>query len=1597
MRLNVGERLPGSGPTRQPGGYVVTGVVRETPWSGLYVGKKIFYNFDFTEKRPREAEDKEWLDVCLRTVQYAHLDDPAYVTGRRALARAEVTRVLGRGGSNLWPEPIDLLEVHNTRDPFTLPEQAAKLDPLEPVCILARPQGAPLETWRRAGPPRPAVLAVLAELLGFLGAAHDGGLVVNGLGPDTVLVDPAGRAHYVGTDLVVEARSAPGFDWGRFFPPERYAPGFAAPECFDPAAPRDRRTDLYAWAVLAHFLLTGADPAERARQQAQPWVSFHAADIAQLDKALRGLSQAQVRAWAEQLGVDGNALVAGWPGNLLAVFRKCVAAEPRLRPASAGDVRAWLLAPPPAPPAAALALRLPGEQVRLFFDLTGIDPAAQVAVRRAVGSAPLSAEEGEAVAEGPPQPWLDDTVARRATGHGTESIFYGIFTRLRRGGAVASSPGTPAQVFEPMPTNLRLYAEAVAPAGEGGAPEPAGVALLFQALDGVKVADALLGSALPAVRGWAVRRLGALWQASPPAAAAEPLLWNTLADPTQFVRLQAAAGLILGAGREAPPAAARHVLRRVLQALGGGDPDTALQAARLLPQVGVSKDLVRQAMAELEAERAATCPVCGQAVAARDRPEHLKTAHGYVDVLGSLLPREAALERLWSRVFLAADTQAHDDILALLDAGAAPSGTAGRKAAPYAAALQAQLRARAEGLLQAQSRELPRLVRCLRHNARAHRHFPALLRDDDPRVREVGRDLLLPDLGGRLSGDQVTAADVRRELDRLCPDELIEEKIALCRQLPYLGVDAVAARQCLARLLAERPVACRECGERMPGAQLEAHLRRAHRVFQFREVRRSLQEALAFLLEAVYAASPDHEAWAALDAITAEEYQARADAVLASWLAQKLYGLPGEQRQQAAESAAEVVTAGGAGPRLVPLLTGGSREAASRPAALHLALMLTARLPAPVDAALVQAVKPLLGDKQVPAEAREAAVAALLRTTGTEGPAVRELLLAFAAGTGKESAIRRLTHLEQRVGQLPAIDALCRELEDQIRMRCTRCATELPRALMIKHLWDEHRLVLEGRRVREPWRLIEDWLEDYRVERDPAVLERCRELTSRLDPRDGAAHLQRLLLQHGIDDPEARDNLLAQAEAQKASLCPHCYGFVPPAEALPPAEVQGEEGELAAAGFAVYASDRWLIPWLTVETPDGVLRDGLQPEWKKTRAGLVVFAAVPLLLLMIALMIFVHLPLLLLLGVMAGAAVVFGGILYLCWPKPPPLRDRAVDAAWEILVPRLLDDLTRPASAFLAGLAHASAGRGSAARRADALLDACEAVEEKAKADPARARHLGAVRRLLIEDGAKEGEDPITLLLEQAERSLSGKVPLGFADELLVRPVRGKAAGRARLRALLCARAFERGLEFPDLTDLGKAYPALGAALGAENAGGLAQLRLLWWLRNARPWQKLGDARTVFELAEDRKAGGKRLEQCPELLLAVEASPPTYLGTQGVLFEGTWITALPPNVEVAPRHSGPGWDLVVGPHRFRFRESPDDVAKRLERWLRYYFGDFRPQAESVRRWRQPAALAPLSARNGVKCPECKRRVLPRLGEVGVLLEEPEPARQPVAG
>ena len=331
MKLHVGERLPGSGPPGQPGGYLVTEVLRETPWSNLYAARKILYNFDFASQRWRESDDGEWLDVLLRTCSFDDLRNPHDAERRRAAARVEVRHVLAHRASNVWPEPLDMLDGD---DPGSHGNEEEDRDS-EPIIVLARLHGDTLRGWLARRPALPKRLALVAELLSFVEAAHRDGLVLNCLGPEAFVVDSAGRLGYLASDCVVpKAEGERTWQYAALFPPERYPAGFSPPECFEATllAAISAQTCCLVGGSLVRGLYRPEDHQRLAEAQGEPWFCLQPAHTARLQEILGQLSASELWALASTFTVDAAAFVAAWPHNLVRVLQRGLDLEPHWRP-----------------------------------------------------------------------------------------------------------------------------------------------------------------------------------------------------------------------------------------------------------------------------------------------------------------------------------------------------------------------------------------------------------------------------------------------------------------------------------------------------------------------------------------------------------------------------------------------------------------------------------------------------------------------------------------------------------------------------------------------------------------------------------------------------------------------------------------------------------------------------------------------------------------------------------------------------------------------------------------------------------------------------------------------------------------------------------------------------------------------------------------------------------------------------------------------------------------------------------------------------------------------------------------------------------------
>jgi hypothetical protein len=274
------------------------------------------------------------------------------------------------------------------------------------------------------------------------------------------------------------------------------------------------------------------------------------------------------------------------------------------------------------------------------------------------------------------------------------------------------------------------------------------------------------------------------------------------------------------------------------------------------------------------------------------------------------------------------------------------------------------------------------------------------------------------------------------------------------------------------------------------------------------------------------------------------------------------------------------------------------------------------------------------------------------------------------------------------------------------------------------------------------------------------------------------------------------------------------------------------------------------------------------------------------------------------------------------------------------------------------------------------------------------ASFLGAVWRLTVEDAAEDdqGQDTLPVLAAQADRCFDGRLPLSFLSTLLA-PLENETwsvADERRLRVLMCVRAFDAGLEMRELLELGRLHGALNRALDMKHAEYLAHLRLLRTLQPGRPWERVGRAKTIFEIVKDPELCTDLLERFSDLLLRVDNVPGLYLCGRGVQFEGVWILEPPQQIDIVNRSlfAEGGFHLVIGSYRLWYAQDPTPVVARLEKWLRFFFREFRPQLATVYRSRAPAAAQRLVARNGVRCPDCRRRVLPVPGELGITADPP---------
>ncbi|MBI3822493.1 MAG: hypothetical protein HY289_07415 [Planctomycetes bacterium] len=1593
MKLQVGERLEGAGPEHQPGGYVITSIVRETPWHGVYTGKKIFYNFDFTAKRVRETDELEWLDVFIRTNRYPILDDPAYVQQRRALARAEVRAILGNRHSNLWPEPLDLLEIDNTRDRFAFADNQRGN---EPVVVYTRPQGRFTADWQQQILPISSVLSVLAELLEFLKQAHAEGLLLLGLGPASLLIDASDRIHYIGTEMVLAQQSpllkdaTPAAVWQRLFPADRFTRGYAAPECFDPAKRPDARADLYAWGTFAFSLIAGIDLIKIAHEQGRPWIDFNEAHWKQLEKMLTQLPRNALTLWAEQLGVEPAGFLQDWPRNFLTAFRLLLSRDPTRRPRTVADLLTWVVSPPPPPVAGVIALHTDADMAKLLIDCAGADTGLEMTVQCSRHAPAQDVTVGTKVAEGPLRPQLD----LRKLPLTTDPIYYTVFTRRKQGNDYVHSPGIGAHLWQPTEQNLRTWIEEQAAGALDGQQIPPRVSMVLGVVDVRSATESLLASPVPRVRAWGLRRVEQMMRTQGRTEALESLLWRFLADPNVEVRQSAATTLWTF-----HPQKTDALLLRLVEALEALPVDAPVPLMHFLRQLQLPEERIRGVWQQVESKRPTECPICRKTLTIGSRTSHLQTEHGYLYYQGDLLPASAVFAHLWERAFQQQDRHAHEELVGMYtnlpETRNNPTAAANR----YVADLREYLLGETKtGLAKNIPIALPyESVVAYQTNLRLSKLFlpiaRQLLGSPQRRLRDLGAQSVLPYLLESLPV-RVTVEDVRRRLNTVCGDlDHTDLQIELCRQLGQQGIDQNVVGACIAQLQDERLVVCSECKSEVQMRDFELHLRRAHQIFQFRGTRKPYVDIRESMLKAVCTPPADVAAWKSLEALAADKHPQETERFLVAWLYQYIKEVPVDQRGMTMTAVTELLIAAGAADRLLSVFVGPSKNASWEQLGYHIALELIGRLPGPVPATTLPLLLPLLDNKDLPRRSRENAVLAMLRALGKDSPQLADVLRAYVAQSSKKRGVEKLQQLEQRFGHAPMLDRVTQEIDGEIRMSCPRCPTELRKKEMVGHLWDKHHLVLDGERVREPWRVIEDWVVDYGLEKDPAVLQRCRELAAKDDPQTGLAKLQRLLYRRGLRDRDLLFELRALVKSRKSTLCPHCCATMPIADrpAVDPLKLDG--GRLHGYGYVAEVREGGLVPSLRLESPDAILFNAREPGRTMTRLGGILLFVIPVMGIVYFLtrLVPLEVPAVVSAAVAVGVGLLWTGFLFLAWPSPGPARLRLVKAVWNLLVPEILREKKKGRKAwnFLHGLMELSDELAHFKLNEDLLLDCCEKASDAGVSDPWACICLARLSRRYLADRRDHGEPWDDFVLTLASECFKGKLPLSFLSDLLANFHGAERSAWSksdlnRLPILIAHQAFSADVDVDDWFNLGRAFPVLNVVLNLEARFQWLQFHALWVQRNRKPWEAAGAAVNMLDLAKSPRSVEELLSFYPDVLLYV-AKANLVIGGKGVWIEGVCVTGYQIGTEIFVQRGERGHELKIGTLSIRCTENPRPYLDEIRRWLRWYFLEFLPTVSS-----KPRPLTESRHRmwplDKVACPECVRLLVACPGDLGVGLK-----------
>lgn len=677
-----------------------------------------------------------------------------------------------------------------------------------------------------------------------------------------------------------------------------------------------------------------------------------------------------------------------------------------------------------------------------------------------------------------------------------------------------------------------------------------------------------------------------------------------------------------------------------------------------------------------------------------------------------------------------------------------------------------------------------------------------------------------------------------------------------------------------------------------------------------------------------------------------------------------------------------------------PLVLQAFNKLAAGPGGHALAVEFTARMPVPVPNGIILLAAPLLAERGVPVQLRLAAAAKLVASLPDRPESIGPVIRSLTAGLSRARTLERLLQLQSRVEKSDALDGIVARTEAAVKYRCPKCRGRFTRPALARHLWRKHRLLYDHGRVREPGPVVEAAVTAAAASRRADGLDRVYFWANQLYEGVEPTQVHQAILSRVGTSPGDLAPLRTAAAEQDAGVCPACHAAVrvPVPPLAPPLVLSG--GRLAGDGYLVEVADQLTGRVVRVTGPGGDLYRGPDEGRRFAPRTLAAWVATPFGVLALAAAALAPegwvRPFWLAVWLSAFAGLVYAAVRLLRPPLPDP-ADRAVDAAWREIAPRV--GRSAPAVRLLTRLCRTSLGRGGFADRSETVWEMVEQAAVLADKGGVYVQFLAAVRVLQAADATTLGRDWVLGLVNVFDPFIRGELPAAYAEaaaEVLLGADRFGDREAARLRVLVAAAGFETGLTPADFAALAPACPEFTRLLGLGDDW-LRLLYAVWRMRHTRPWEdQVGEAEPVFNFARTAPAAsGRALAAVPDALLVARLSGAAdqelgavLVGRKGVTVGG--VTVADPDAAVAVGDGRGGPVLVFGANRIALgRRLPDRVAGVLKGWLWFRAGKIVPAADQADRPGVPDRVRQLLTGAAADCPLCGTRSVMHVGEVGV--------------